>query len=338
MRANWIKGRKKLFANVLCFLSRTARHTWKQHWLSEYIAGRSAVGVGRSGATARPASRKESADGVLVISLILTEVEARRVQGWITNKCPDQMQLPFALWTAQAARELIHKKFGKSLGLSTMQLYLKRWGFSAQKPLTRATQRDPQKIAAWLEQDYPSIAARAKRDKAVIYWSDETGICNQDQIGKGYAPKGQTPILTQTGQKFSTSMIAAVSNRGLMRFKLYKGALNVAIFIDFMKRLIKDAKQKVFLIVDNLRVHHAKAVQDWLARHKVEIEIFYLPAYAPEHNPDEYLNNDLKQTIKNKPRAKTRDFAATSSILKSIQRRPDRVKSYFHAKYVRYAA
>ena len=100
-------------------------------------------------------------------------------------------------------------------------------------------------------------------------------------------------------------MIAAVSNRGLMRFKLYKGALNVAIFIDFMKRLLKDAKQKVFLIVDNLRVHHAKAVQDWLARHKVEIEIFYLPAYAPEHNPDEYLNNDLKQTIKNKPRAKT---------------------------------
>ena len=272
--------------------------------------------------------------------LILTEVEARRVQRWIRDKMPDQMQLPFALWTAQAVRELIHKKLGKTLGLSTMQLYLKRWGFTSQKPLTRATQRDPQKIAAWLEQDYPSIAARAKRDKAVIYWSDETGICNQDQIGKGYAPKGQTPILTQTGQKFSTSMIAAVSNRGLMRFKLYKGALNVAIFIDFMKRLLKDAKQKVFLIVDNLRVHHAKAVQDWLARHKVEIEIFYLPAYAPEHNPDEYLNNDLKQTIKNKPRAKTRDdlVAATSSILKSIQKRPDRVKSYFHAKHVRYAA
>ncbi len=271
---------------------------------------------------------------------ILTASQARRVQGWIANKCPDQMQLPFALWTAQAVRELIHKKFGKTLGLSTMQLYLKRCGFSAQKPLTRATQRDPQKIAAWLEQDYPSIAARAKREKAAIYWSDETGVCNQDQIGRGYAPKGQTPILTQTGQKFSTSMIAAVSNRGLMRFRLYKGALNVTIFIDFLKRLVKDAKQKVFLVVDNLRVHHAKAVQDWLARHKNEIEIFYLPAYAPEHNPDEYLNNDLKQTIKNKPRAKTRDdlVATTASILKSIQRRPQRVKSYFHAKHVRYAA
>src|ERR1700682_2619863 len=113
--------------------------------------------------------------------LMLTDSEARRVQGWIANKCPDQMQLPFALWTAQAVRGLIHKKFGKTLGLSTMHLYLKRWGFTAQKPLTRATQRDPQKIAAWLEQDYPAIAARAKRDKAVIYWSDETGICNQDR-------------------------------------------------------------------------------------------------------------------------------------------------------------
>jgi len=272
--------------------------------------------------------------------LMLTASEARRVRGWITNKCPDQMQLPFALWTAQAVRELIHKKLGKTLGLSTMQLYLKRWGFTAQKPLTRATQRDPQKIATWLEQDYPSIAARAKREKAMIYWGDETGICNQDQIGRGYAPKGQTPVLTQTGQKFSTSMIAAVSNRGLMRFRLYEGALNVAIFIDFLKRLVKDANQKVFLIVDNLRVHHAKAVMEWLAQHKDEIEIFYLPAYAPEHNPDEYLNNDLKQTIKNKPRAKTRDdlVATTSSILRSIQRQPHRVKSYFHAKYVRYAA
>ncbi len=165
-----------------------------------------------------------------------------------------------------------------------MQLYLKRWGFTSQKPLTRATQRDPQKIAAWLRSDYPRIAARAKRAKAAIYWGSETGVCNQDQIGRGYAPKEKTPVLTQTGQKFSVSMIAAVSNRGLMRFKIYKGALNVAIFIDFidfMKRLIKDAKQKHFLIVGNLRVHHAKTVQEWLAQHSQEIEIFYLPAYAP---------------------------------------------------------
>ena len=218
--------------------------------------------------------------------LMLTAAEARRLQRWIRDKMPDQMKLPFALWTAQAVRELILKKLGKTLGLSTMPLYLKRWGFTAQKPLTRAMPRDPRKIAAWLRSDYASIAARAKREKAVIHWSGETGVRDQDQTGRGVAPEGQTPVLTRTRQE-SMSMIAAVSNRGLMRFKLYEGTLNGAIFIDFMTRLVRDAKQKVFLIVGDPRVHLASlnkssgAVQEWLAHHKDEIEIFYLPAYAP---------------------------------------------------------
>jgi transposase len=180
--------------------------------------------------------------------LILSVSEARRVQRWIRDQMPDQMKLPFALWTAQAVRELIHKKFGKTLGLSTMPLYLKRWGLTTQKPLTRATPSDPQRIAAWLAQDDPSIAARAKGEKAVIQWSRETGIRDQDQTGRRSAREGQTPVLAQTRQKFSISMIAAVSNRGLIRFKLHEGALNGVIFIDFMTRLVRDAKQKVLLI------------------------------------------------------------------------------------------
>jgi hypothetical protein len=202
-----------------------------------------------------------------------------------------------------------------------MPLYLKRWGLTAQKPLTRATPRDSQRIAAWLRSEYPRIATRAKREKAAIHWSG--GVRDEDQIGRGDAPEGQTPVLTRTRQKLTMSMIAAVSNRGLMRFKLHEGALNGAIFIDFMTRLVRDAKRKVFLIVGDPRVHHAcfdkssAAVQEWLAHHKDEIEIFTLPADAPEHTPDECLNNDFKQTIKNKPPAKTRDdpVATASSIL-----------------------
>jgi transposase len=239
--------------------------------------------------------------------LMLTAAEARRVQRWIRDKMPDQMKLPFALWTTQAVRELIYKKFGKTLGLSTMPLYLKRWGFPAQKPLTRATPHDPPRIAAWLRSDYPSIAARAKREKAAIHWSGETGVRDQDQAGRGYAPEGQMQVPPQTRQKFSTCMIAAVSNRGLMRFKPYKGVLNGAIFIDFVTSLVRDAKQKVFLIVGDPRVDLAsfdkssRAVQEWLAHHKDEIEIFTHPADTPEYTPDEYLNNDLKQAINNKP-------------------------------------
>ena len=143
---------------------------------------------------------------------------------------------------------------------------------SPQKPMARARERRPMAISAWLEKDYPVIAARAKREKAVIYWGDETGISNQDQIGRSWAPKGQTPIVTRDAKRFGESMISAVSNRGLMRFMLYDGALNIERFLTFLRRLIKDAGQKVFLIVDNLKVHHAKKVKAWVTAHAHEIE------------------------------------------------------------------
>lgn len=270
----------------------------------------------------------------------LTAAEAVRVQRWIRDKCPDQLKLPYVLWTAPVVRDLIRLRLGKHLGLSTVRLYLKRWEFTPQKPLKRATQRSPEAVRRWLEEEYPRIARRAKREKTHIYWGDETGISNQDQVGRSYAPRGQTPVIRLTAKKISTSMISAVNNKGLMRFMCFKGALNASLFIMFLRRLIKAAEKKVFLIVDNLRVHHAVKVNKWVTAHKDEIELFYLPAYAPEHNPDEYLNNDLKQQLRNLPRPNSQDdlVQGTASVLRSIQRQPDRVSSYFHHKDVRYAA
>jgi transposase len=270
----------------------------------------------------------------------LTDAEARRVQSWIKDKCPEQLKLPYALWTAGVVRELIHRRLGKHLGLSTVQLYLLKWGFTPQKPLSRATQRSDARIQHWLEREYPKIARRAKREKAVLYWGDETGVSNQDQVGRSYAPKGQTPVLRRTAKKLTISMISAVNNRGLMRFMCFKGALNAGLFITFLSRLIKDAPGKVFLIVDNLRVHKAVKVNNWVAAHKDEIELHFLPPYAPERNPDEYLNNDLKQQLKNLPRPDSQEdlVEATSSVLRSLQRKPHRIRAYFHHKDVRYAA
>ena len=271
---------------------------------------------------------------------LLTADEARRVQGWIADKTPDQLKLPFALWTSRAVRDLIALRFGKALGLSTVQLYLQRWGMTPQKPLARAKERQPAAIAAWLEQVYPAIAKRAKAEGAVIYWGDETGISNQDQIGRTYAPKGKTPVVTRTAKRISQSMISAVSNRGLMRFMLYDGALNAARFIAFLRRLGQDAGQKVFLIVDNLKVHHATKVTTWVAAHAHEIELFYLPAYAPDHNPDEYLNNDLKQQLRQQPQPASQDelIKSTRAVLRAIQRSPARIRAYFKPPTVRYAA
>src|SRR5437763_673316 len=130
---------------------------------------------------------------------------------------------------------------------------------------------------------------------------DDGGISNQDQTGRSWAPTGRTPAVARTAKRVTRSMIAAVSNRGLMRFMLYEGALNADLFLDFLRRLTKDAGRKVILIVDNLKVHKAGKVRAWVARHAHEIELVYLPSYAPDHNPSEYLNNELKQKLRQQP-------------------------------------
>src|SRR5689334_6769979 len=271
---------------------------------------------------------------------LLTAEKAGQVRGWLTGQTPDGLGLPFALWTARAVRELIERRFAKRLGLSTVRLYLQRWGMTPQKPLVRAKERSPAAIAAWLERDYPAITRRAKAQRAVIYWGDETGLSNQDQIGRSYAPKGKTPVIARTAKRITQSMIAAVSNRGLMRFMLYEGALNVDRFLTFLRRLVKDAGRKVFLIVDNLKVHHATSVKAWAASHSHEIELFYLPTYAPDHNPEEYLNGELKQKLRQRPQPDGKDelIRNARSVLRAIQRSPERVRAFFAPQPVRYAA
>jgi transposase len=268
---------------------------------------------------------------------LLTAEEAGKVRGWIAGGTPDRLELPWALWTSRAVRELIERRFGKRLGLSTVPLYLRRWGLTPQKPLVRAKERSPAAIAAWLETTYPAIAKRAKAAKAVIYWGDETGISNQDQTGRSWAPKGRTPAVARTAKRVTRSMIAAVSNRGLMRFMLYEGALNADRFIAFLRRLTKDAGRKVILIVDNLKVHKAGKVRAWVESHAHEIELVYLPSYAPDHNPAEHLNNDLKQQLRQQPQPDTKAelVERTRSVLRTIQRSPERVRAYFRPEPVR---
>jgi transposase len=270
----------------------------------------------------------------------LTGDEARQVRGWIAEGTPDRLGLPFALWTSRAVRELVERRFGTRLGLSTVPLYLRRWGLTPQKPLTRAEERSPAAVTAWLERDYPATARRAKAAKAVIYWGDETGLSNQDQVGRSWAPRGETPVVARTAKRVTRSMIAAVSNRGLMRFMLYEGALNADLFLDFLRRLVRDAGRKVVLIVDTLKVHKAGKVRAWLESHAHGIGLVYLPSYAPDHDPSEYLNNDLKQAPRRKPQPDSEDelIGNTRSVLRTIQRSPDRVRAYFKPEPVRYAA
>jgi len=249
------------------------------------------------------------------------------IRSMITDKTPDQLKLAYVLWTRKAVGELVLTKLGIDLPTRTVGDYLKRWGMTPQKPVKKAYEQNPKAVQQWLDQDYPEIKAMAKRENAEIYWGDETGMRNDSQHERGYAPKGKTPVVRLNAKRTSTNMISAVTNQGKVRFRIFDGTMNTDILIDFCKRLIKTAGRKVYLILDNLRVHHAKLFKAWLEEHKDAIAVFYLPSYSPELNPDEYLNCDLKAGVHSGMPARSKDQlkGKVRSHMKMLQNKPGRV-------------
>lgn len=270
----------------------------------------------------------------------LTVEQEQRIKALITDKTPDQLKMPYALWTRGSVQELIQVRCGVDLPIRTVGEYLKRWGMTPQKPQKRAYEQRAPEVKAWLEEEYPAIQARAKREEAEIYWGDETGLRNDCQHERGYAPRGKTPVIRLNAKRESINMISAITNQGKVRFRIFERSMNADVLIDFMMRLVNDAKRKVYLILDNLRVHHAKPVKEWLEAHKKMIEVFYLPAYSPELNPDEYLNCDLKAGVHSGVPARNKEQlkAKASNHLRMLQRKPSRVRKYFKHEKIRYAA
>ena len=270
----------------------------------------------------------------------LTSDQEIEIQKLLVDKTPDQFKLSFALWTRDAVRLLIKHLYGQDLPLRTITDYLKRWGFTPQRPTKRAYEQNPKLVAQWHESVYPAIAARAKQEKAEIHWGDETGIQNDAYLARGFAPKGKTPVVRINATKSRINMISSITNRGKVRFMLYRETMTAKVLIRFMSRLIKDADRKVFLILDNLKVHHSHLVKAWLEENKEQIEVFYLPSYSPELNPDEYLNGDLKQKIRSGLPARTEKELKkkTRSFMCTLQNRPKHVRNYFKHPKIAYAA
>ena len=224
--------------------------------------------------------------------------------------------------------------------IRTIGEYLKRWGFTPQKPLKRAYEQNPEAVKQWVEEEYPKITRKAKEEDAEIHWGDETGLRNDSQHGRSYAPRGKTPVIRLCAKRERINLISSITNQGKVRFMVYQDTMNSQTLIKFLKRLIKDADKKVFLILDNLRVHHSKLVKEWLKDHEDKIELFFLPSYSPELNPDEYLNCDLKAGVHSGPptRKKADLKKKTISHLKMLQKKPQRVMKYFKHPTILYAA
>jgi len=270
----------------------------------------------------------------------LSPEQEKELQKIIEDKEPDQLKLPFALWTRRAVIQIIKKLYRIDMPIRTAGEYLKRWGFTPQKPLKRAYEQNPEAVKKWLDEEYPKIASQAKKEGAEIHWGDETGLRNDSQHGRSYSPRGKTPVIRLCAKRERINLISSITNQGKVRFMVYQDTMNSQTLIKFLKRLIKDADKKVFLILDNLRVHHSKLVKEWLKEHEEEIELFFLPSYSPELNPDEYLNCDLKAGVHSgAPARKKADLKKkTISHLRMLQKKPQRVMKYFKHPKILYAA
>jgi transposase len=297
-------------------VTRTAINQWVQRYRTH---GETALLADKQGRPCHPSLKRSQ-------SAIITSL--------IRDYSPDQLQLPFSLWTREAVSQLIEQRWGITLSQSTVGRYLRSWGLSPQKPAKRAREQCPLQLQSWLSDRYPAIRKRAQQEGAEIHWGDEMGLRSDHQAGTCWSEVGKTPIVQGTGQRFSCNLISTLTNRGTLRFQVFQGGFNSDVFLEFLRRLIRSRQNKVFLIVDRHPVHRSRKVQQWVAQHQDQLELFYLPPYSPERNPDEFLNQDIKSNAMRRQRPRNRDelMKMVRSYLYSLQKCPERISRYFWAR------
>ena len=271
---------------------------------------------------------------------VLTDSQAERIQHLLRTHQPEELGIASPLWTRRAVADLIKREFDLVLAVRTVGRYLERWGFTAKRPRRHSRDQDPDEVNEWLEKTYPAIAKRAEREGATIYWGDETGVAADHLPAVGYAPRGEPATIDVPDRHIRVSQISAVGNTGEIRFMTYTRTMTAALFLAFLERLSRSTTGKIFLIVDRLRAHMTPAVQEWVMSRRDRIEVFYLPRYAPEVNPDEYLNNDLKGQVNKAglPRDAEEVRSRIQQFMCRLLHLPEHVMQYFRHPSVQYAA
>jgi len=266
--------------------------------------------------------------------------QEKRICRLITDRCPDQLKLPFYLWTREAVGHLIAQRCGVQLSVWTAGRLLARWGFTPQKPSRRAFEQDARAVGSWLRKKYPAIRALARREKALIFWADEMGLRSDHAAGRSFSPQGKTPVILGTGQRFRCNMISAITNRGQMQFMVFKERFTAAVFVKFLGRLLRQNQRKIFLIIDSHPVHVAGRAWRWFKGHRAALRVYFLPGYSPELNPDEYLNQDVKTNAvgRTRPLDRKEMIGNIRAYLRTTQSNRSLVKRYFQAEHVRYAS
>src|SRR3954451_22774863 len=292
-------------------------------WLARYREG------GKDALKARPVPGRPPK---------LTGAQMRTLYTMIVGADPRQYAFEFALWTRDTVRSLIRREFNVALSAVSVGRLLRTLGLSPQRPLWRAWQADPEAVQRWREEDFPAIRKQAKAEGATIYFADEAGIRSDYNAGTTWAPVGQTPVVKATGARFSLNMLSAVSAQGALRFMIHEGTVNATVFIDFCKRLLRDADGPVYLVVDGHPAHRARATTEFVTSTDGRLKLFLLPAYSPELNPDEWVWKNVKHDRAGKTAVTSKDDlkAIVISALRRLQKLPGLVRGFFADPCLRY--
>lgn len=268
----------------------------------------------------------------------LSDEQMLRLRSFIVGRDPRQFSFGVALWTRRIARDLIRQRFDVQVSLSTVGRILKKLGLSAQRPLYRAYQQNPELVRKWKAETYPQIRARAAREGATIFFADEAGIRTDHHAGTTWAPVGQTPVVMATGERKSVTMISAVSARGEIHFEVFLGTVNAARFIEFCEKLLHDTTTPVFLVVDGAPAHKANIVRDYVASTEGRLNLFFLPPYSPELNPDEWVWKNVKhdQIKKAVPMGQGHLFELAVKALRRLRETPQIVRGFFGDPFLSY--
>lgn len=272
---------------------------------------------------------------------VLNSKQMKKLEQTVIGSTPDQLKFPFALWSSKALQAYIEETWHVKPCRRTVRRYMNKMNFTCQSPIRYAREQNAAQVKQWLEVKYPEIQKEAHEIGAKIMWADETCALAGEVRAKGYSKRGSAPILRLPANKsLKCKMISAIGNTGDLFFMFHKETMNTDIFKDFILRLETDIKVPVFLIVDNLRVHHAKLLQSWLNEQwkKKKFKLFYLPSYSPELNPDEYLNRDIKAHLSETKISKTADELTETVRLHLAKKDKASIKRLFHKPEVRYAA
>ena len=235
------------------------------------------------------------------------------------------------LWTGTYVRILLAKMQGISLDRATVWRYLTKLGLSFQKPEKRYFQQDKKLVRLWIDKEWPKIKRWARKNRAILYFEDESGVSLAPVMGRTWAPKGKTPIVRVTGKRGGVLAMSAISPCGRMCFRLEKRKINADVLIEFLKQIGEShARRNIGVIMDQAPCHISKKVKSFCETSR-RVKVFYIPPYSPELNPDEKVWRHLKHVeLKDHQAQDKRGLAKmVASALRKMKNKPNQTINFF---------